>query len=293
MLPRSTIEQWAVLKAVIDEGSFAAAAQVLHRSQSSVSYAVARLRDSVGVDLLEISGRRAVLTEAGAALLDEVTPLIGELMRIERRGRGIAKGEAVHIRLVVDCLFPKPRLFAALRELAMLHPRTQIHLVETVRKTVHDLADQAYDLAILMIVPGAPDVDRIADIELIAVAHALHPLCTGRQPPSRAALARHVCVEIRGFQHDGPMTGHGRRWLMGTVDSAVDTVRSQLGYAWLPRHLIEADLREGILRELALVSGQTRHIPLGLYSKDEVASADGSVITLAQQLSATLQGGSG
>ncbi|HCW95511.1 MAG TPA: LysR family transcriptional regulator, partial [Pseudomonas sp.] len=40
-VPRVTLEQWRTLQAVIDSGGFAQAAEVLHRSQSSVSYTVA------------------------------------------------------------------------------------------------------------------------------------------------------------------------------------------------------------------------------------------------------------
>mgnify|MGYP001760918456 FL=1 len=119
-LPKSTLEQWGVLRTVVEEGSFAAAAEALHRSQSSVSYAVARLQAAVGIDLLEMQGRRAVLTKAGAALLAEIAPLIDDLNRIESRGRRLAQGHAVRIRLLVDNLFPKPRLFAALR-LSLIH----------------------------------------------------------------------------------------------------------------------------------------------------------------------------
>ncbi|MFT4191112.1 MAG: LysR family transcriptional regulator [Comamonas sp.] len=284
MQPRSTLEQWAVLKAVVDAGSFAAAAQALNRSQSSVSYALARLRDAVGVDLLTPSGRRAVLTAAGAALLDEVAPLIAELARIERRGRGIGAGEAVRIRLVVDSLFPKPRLFEALRALAQAHPHAQVHVIETVRQTVHELPADGHDLAILVLEPGAREADPVADIRLVAVAHPAHPLFAGRQPPSRAALARHVCVEIRGLQQGGEVEGTGRRWLMGTVDSAIDAVRNQLGYGWLPQHLITSELQGGTLRELALGIGQVRHIPLGLYVRDEGEIADAATLALARLL---------
>lgn len=35
-IPRVTLEQWAVLQAVVDEGSFAQAAEALNKSQSSI-----------------------------------------------------------------------------------------------------------------------------------------------------------------------------------------------------------------------------------------------------------------
>ncbi len=64
-LARTTLEQWAVLAAVVDRGGFAQAAQALHRSQSAVSYATARLQEALGVELLSIQGRRAGTDSAG------------------------------------------------------------------------------------------------------------------------------------------------------------------------------------------------------------------------------------
>src|SRR5882672_671579 len=46
---KTSLEQWAVLAAVIDSGGFAQAALALNRSQSAVSYAVARLQESLGL----------------------------------------------------------------------------------------------------------------------------------------------------------------------------------------------------------------------------------------------------
>ncbi len=284
-LPRSTVEQWGVLRAVVEEGGFAQAAEALNRSQSSVSYAVARLRDAVGVDLLEHRGRRAVLTEAGAALLAEVTPLIEELNRIERRGRGIARGEAVRIRLIVDALFPKERLFAALQQIASVYPDAEVNLIETVRQTVHDLPAGSYDLAILVIEPGAMDTDRIADLSLVAVASPTHPLLDGNRPATKAALARYPSVEIRGYDNDDDKeTRQGRRWRMSTVESAIDAVRHGLCYGWLPTHLIRTELEKHELRPLRLNSGGLRRVPLGIYRNEASSSNDAATAKLAQLL---------
>ena len=63
--PKTTLEQWRVLQAVIEHGSYAQAAEKLHRSQSSVSYALTRLQETLKLELLVIDGRKARLTEAG------------------------------------------------------------------------------------------------------------------------------------------------------------------------------------------------------------------------------------
>ena len=284
-LPRSTIEQWGVLRAVVEEGGFAQAAEALNRSQSSVSYAVARLRDAVGVELLEQRGRRAVLTEAGAALLAQVAPLVDELKRVEQRGRSIGHGAPVRIRLLVDTLFPKTRLFTALQQFAALHPHAEVRLVETVRLTLQEVVGDSYDLAVLVIEPEAIDADRIADIRLLAVAAEGHPLLAGHRPVTKAMLARHVCAEIRGYDEVIDRSARqGRRWSMSTVESATDAVRHRLCYGWLPEHMIRDELKEGPLRALPLNGGSVRHVPLGLYRGQRLPGDDRATQELARLL---------
>ncbi|CCJ97022.1 Transcriptional regulator, LysR family [Cronobacter malonaticus 507] len=80
---KTTLEQWALLNKVVEEGSFARAAESTHRSQSSVSYNLALLQERLGVALLETQGRRAVLTPAGELLLAQVRPLLSAFSWVE------------------------------------------------------------------------------------------------------------------------------------------------------------------------------------------------------------------
>src|SRR5690606_31973495 len=90
--PRVTLEQWRTLQAVVDHGGFAQAAEALHRSQSSVSYTVARMQEQLGVPLLEIAGRKAVLTEAGATLLRRSRNLLKEASQLEELAWNMDQG---------------------------------------------------------------------------------------------------------------------------------------------------------------------------------------------------------
>ena len=67
--PKTTLEQWRILQAVVDHDGYAKAAQALNKSQSSLNHAVAKLQAVLGVQLLEIRGRKAYLTEAGEVML--------------------------------------------------------------------------------------------------------------------------------------------------------------------------------------------------------------------------------
>lgn len=265
VLPRTTMEQWAILNMVMQQGGFAQAAAVLNRSQSSVSYAVARLQEGLGVPLLEIQGRRAVLTSAGHTLLAEARELIEDFQRLESRGRAIAAGESPMIRLVVDRLFPKTRLFAALAALAAQHPQVEVQLQETVKQTSPDPGQVRFDIAITMPAPGTRYGQRILEIDLMAVAHHTHPLAAKHRPISRATLARHLRVDISG---DAPAAAtapsDGKVWRVSTVEAAHAAVGQGLCYGWLPRDLIAPELADGTLVPLPLTTGGIRKVPLDL-----------------------------
>lgn len=278
-MPQTTVEQWSVLRAVVDHGGYAQAASALHRSQSSVSYAITRLQETVGIKLLELSGRRAVLTEAGATLLAQTIPLLEELLGLEQRARVIGGGEVPSIHLLVDSIFPKARLFGALQRFSALHPHVDVHLRETVRQTIENVKEQDFDLAILVAEPGARWTQLIANIGFIAVAHCGHPLATGQI--NRAMLTRHARAEIFGMEPlERSATSSGKIWSMNTVEAAISAVRQGLCYGWLPEYLIEEDLQDGTLVRIPLTHGGVRYTPLGLRFNENSQTAAVSALAL-------------
>ena len=114
--PKVTLDQWRALQAVIDCGGFAQAAAQLHRSQSSVSYAVNRLQDMLGVKLMHIEGRKAVLSEAGEVLLQRSRQLLADASAIEQQAHHLEQGWEAEIRLAVEAAYPKQMLVDALKK---------------------------------------------------------------------------------------------------------------------------------------------------------------------------------
>ena len=125
---RSSIDQWEVLAAVVDAGGFAQAAQALHKSQSAVSYAVAQLQQALGVRLLRMEGRRAVLTPAGAELLRRSRGVVEQFTRLEALARAIDRGWESELALVIDASFPQALLLGILAELRASCPHTTVSL---------------------------------------------------------------------------------------------------------------------------------------------------------------------
>ena len=101
-----TLEQWRCLVAVVEYGGYAQAAQHLHKSQSSVTYAVQKLESMLKVRAFEIQGRKAVLTPTGEMLCRRARALLEDAAGLERAAKKVSAGWEAEIRIAVEVLFP-------------------------------------------------------------------------------------------------------------------------------------------------------------------------------------------
>ena len=197
--PRVTLDQWRTLQAVVDQGGFAQAAEVLHRSQSSVSYAVARLQEQLGMPLLRIDGRKAVLTEAGNVLLRRSRQLINQASQLEDLAHHLEQGWEAEVRLVVDAAYPNARLVRALSAFIPQSRGCRVRLREEVLSGVEEvfLAGDA-DLAITGLNLQGYLGTQLLEVEFIAVAHPQHALHQLQPATARSRLAgRRAALDSR------------------------------------------------------------------------------------------------
>ena len=266
-LPRTELEQWAVLAAVIDRGGFAPAARALHRSQSALSYTVARLQDSLGVPLLSLQGRRSVLTPHGETLLRRARPLLRELATLEELAHSLQRGWEPQLRLVVDVAFPRARLLQIIAELVAACPHTQIELADAVLSGAEEaITAQRADVVVTTRVPPGYLGDYLLDVPFRAVAHPDHALFGLPAPLSAADLAHYTQVVVQDSGEDQPRDegwlGAERRFTVGSLEASLAIVTAGLAFAWLPEHLLAPALAAGQVRPLPLALGATRHAAL-------------------------------
>jgi DNA-binding transcriptional LysR family regulator len=272
--PRVTLDQWRTLQAVVDHGGFAQAADVLHRSQSSVSYTVARMQEQLGVPLLRIDGRKAVLTEAGDVLLRRSRQLVKQASQLEDLAHNMEQGWEAEVRLVVDAAYPNARLVRALTAYMPQSRGCRVRLREEVLSGVEDvLKDGSADLAISALnIPGFLGAE-MSTVEFIAVAHPDHALHRLQRVVTFQDLEIQMQVVIRDSGRQQPRDvgwlGAEQRWTVGSLATAANFVSSGLGFAWLPRHLIERELKDGLLKPLPLEQGGSRNPRFYLYSNKD------------------------
>jgi DNA-binding transcriptional LysR family regulator len=276
MYPRfvnSTLDEWEILRAVVQLGGFAPAAEQLNRSQSTISYAIGRLQERIGIKLLELKGRRAHLTELGRVLLNDAEPHLDGFHQLEQRARSLASGGESEIRLSVDSLFPNDRLFEALfefsRQFPYVHPKLR---QSTFLSSDSEFLTHGAHLCVSGLVSLEYYVKPILGIKMRAVARQDHPLHSRKKALSRIELIQHTIVTIEGVSPGVPKRqprSPAQRFIsVTTIDAAIAAVRSGLCFGWLPSNLIQPFLDSGELLTLRMPVGGTREVRLSLVCKD-------------------------
>jgi len=266
-LARTTLEQWAVLAAVVDAGGFAQAAHKLNRSQSALSYTVARLQESLDVPLLTIEGRKSVLTPHGRTLLKRARGLLKELATLELLANSLKKGWESELTLVVDSAYPRARLLGIIADLQTTCPSTQIQLADVVLSGAEQaIIEASADVVVTSRVPAGFLGDWLLDVAFIAVARPDHELLRLERELTADDLVRHVQVVVRDSgslqPRDEGWLGAERRFTVSSMEASLATILAGLAYAWLPEHIIQDQLRSGALRRLPLMSGGSRNVAL-------------------------------
>jgi DNA-binding transcriptional LysR family regulator len=128
--------EWLTL--AVHTGSFAAAARELNVDPSSISRAVAGLEADLGVRLFQRSTRKLGLTEAGAAFVTRVTPLL-EAADAAGDVQGV-------LRLSVSNTFGLRRIVPLLPDFSQAHPLLKLELVFS--DAVMDLLTERIDVAV-------------------------------------------------------------------------------------------------------------------------------------------------
>jgi DNA-binding transcriptional LysR family regulator len=123
-----TLDAIEIIDAIDRGGSFAAAADTLHKVPSTISYTVAKLEEQLGFQLFLRRGPRVTLTPAGSELLSEGRWLLRSAADLESRLRRIATGYEAELNLVHDSLLPTVALVEDIRAFEALGCGTRLRI---------------------------------------------------------------------------------------------------------------------------------------------------------------------
>lgn len=264
MLDAITLHQLQCFEAVVSEGSFQAAAEKLRRAQPTVSASVKNLENLLRLELLDRSGYRVALTEAGRSFYERTRLFLQDASRLRDHATQLALGEESELSVVIGDTSPLPETLALLRSFFERSPGTRLHLhFEAISGPLERLFDGEADLILHHIDKTDPrlefiDLFTVKVMPVVAPGFLKFPLSKSITPEQMRDYVQ--CVIRDSARHSPPrdyyLVEGARSWTVGDQLMKRELILQGMGWGHMPRFLIEPDLRG---RRLLSIAG--KHFP--------------------------------
>jgi DNA-binding transcriptional LysR family regulator len=281
MLDGLTLHQLLCFEAVVTQGGFQAAAEKLLRSQPTVSSSVKNLETQLRLSLLDRSGYRVALTDAGRSFYERTRVFLHELRGLRDHAAQLAMGEESELRVVIGDTCPLPEILGLLRRFFDSCPGTRLHLhFEAISGPWERLFDEDADLILHHIDKADPrlefiDLLTVKLIPVVAPNFLRFPISKSITPEQ---MRDYVQCVIRDTAHRSPPRDYylvegARSWTVSDQLMKRELILQGMGWGHMPHHLIEQNLRDGSLLpitgehmkggQVELVAARRRNTPHG------------------------------
>ncbi|PKO52719.1 MAG: LysR family transcriptional regulator [Betaproteobacteria bacterium HGW-Betaproteobacteria-2] len=258
-----SLEALEVIDAIARKGSFAAAAESLHKVPSAITYTVRNLESAIGVALFNRSGHRAVLTEAGEELLREGRHLLRAANELELRVKRVATGVETELSIALSDLLRIEAIYPVLQDFYAEGFGTRIRLLREVFGGSWDaLISGRADISIGAPGEGPPgggySSKPLGSLEFVFAVAPNHPLAQLPEPLQNEDIRQYRSVSAADSSRNLPPRTSGI--LSGQDVLTVPDMRSKLaaqiaglGVGYLPRRLAEEHAAKGelVIRKVA------------------------------------------
>ena len=268
----SSADQVPLFLAVLDAGSFSAAARKLGRVPSAVSMAIAQLEAELDLQLFDRSGREPVPSAAARALEPQARLLAEQLQLLNWQAQALHAGLEERLTLAIA-----PELLAThwsepLNRLVHEFPALPIEVLAAPQADALELlhAGRAH-LALVFERPamdGREGFQEMGRETLVAVmspqfelwqqALVEHEQGRTTRPQltvEQLAATRQVLVASRDPQQTDPRFVFARQlWRTDSHQAALSLIGAGLAWGWLPKGLVESHIGSGALMEIPVLN---------------------------------------
>ena len=256
-----TPDSLAMLHAIEQAGSFAAAARKLGLVPSALTYRVRQVEDALDVLLFDRRSRQARLTAAGHELMREGERLLADMDAIANRVKRVATGWESQFTIAVDGIVDNRTVMELCESFFSLDAPTQLKLRnETLTGTLEALTSGQADLALGIGGPmgdsgNAPGLHSLplGPMRFVFAVSPHHPLAQAPQPLSDATIRQHRAVAVA----DSVSRGNGltigllpgqQVFTVADMDRKIDAQVRGLGVGFVPEALAQPRVKQGLLK---------------------------------------------
>lgn len=259
-----TPDALAMLQAIAQHGSFAAAARSLSLVPSALTYRVRQIEDALDVLLFDRSSRQAKLTEAGAELLHVGSRVLLDIDAMANRVKRVATGWEPQLTVAIDSIIMQATVLELCEAFYALAPPTRLRIrEETLSGTLLTLTSGQADLAIGVVTMSTAlsgdqseiKTEPLGALNFVFCAAPHHPLARASQPVSDDDIKQHRAVSVADSVQRGSGLSFGL--LIGqdviTVPNMQTKLSAQLrglGVGYLPSCLAQPYIDSGRLKQV-------------------------------------------
>lgn len=248
-----------VFLAVLDKGSFSAAARSLGRVPSAVSMCIANLEADLNLLLFDRSGREPRPTAAAQALETKARFLLQQFESLETQALALSQGLESRLSLAIA-----PELLASpwaipLSRVAERYPALDVEVLAAPEADAINLLHEGRVQLALVFESTQFDsrecCQEMTRETLITVIAPTHPALASGRPLRMEELAEHrqILVAGRDSQERTPrfLQAH-QHWRTDSHTAALSLIQAGLGWGFLPLSLVRPQLQAGTLIQLHL-----------------------------------------
>ncbi|MFN3493181.1 MAG: LysR family transcriptional regulator [Hydrogenophaga sp.] len=247
-----------VFLAVLDEGSFSAAARRLGRVPSAVSMAVAQLEAELDLTLFERGAREPRPTDAARSLEPLARQMARQLRQLQAHAEQLHQGLERRLTLAIVLELLSALWSQPLARLAVEFPALEVEVLSAPQAdALRMLYANEAQLALVFERPGTDERESFQEVgheTLVAVVAPNHPEVGRRQGGWRLedlVDIRQIAVAGRDRNAADPRVLVARQvWRTDSFLATLSLVQAGLGWAYLPQRLVQPLVDTGALLEL-------------------------------------------
>jgi DNA-binding transcriptional LysR family regulator len=173
--------------AVVETGSFSAAAERVYVSQPALTRSIQQLERAIGAPLLVRGARRTIPTAEGRSFILHARQILQDCVEAEADVRVVQEGRLGAVSFGIDAMFAAPFLDVALVESTRDAPEIAIRVVEGAVGTLARAVEEGkLDFAIACpeaaaALPGELAFEPMLEVRSVAVLGRGHPLARRRR----------------------------------------------------------------------------------------------------------------
>ena len=256
-----TTDNVQVFLAVLDKGSFSAAARALGRVPSAVSMAIGHLEAELDLLLFDRSGREPQPTAAARSLEPQARLLAAQLRQLDAQALALTQGLESRLTLAIAPELLSARWSTPLATLAQDYPLLDVEVLAAPQADALRLLHEGrVQLALVFERPsldGREGFEEVGSEVLVAVMAPSHPVLQATQGGSllreqHLTTTRQIVVASRDLATTDPRFVFARHtWRTDNPVAALGLISAGLGWGWLPLSFVQPHVQSGALQVLA------------------------------------------